>query len=282
MRMAFIDADAPLTTLNALTLSGGRLNTAQRQVGADALSVKELRAWYGAQQALDGVELEVRPGSIFAIIGPAQGGKSTLLRCLSRMSDEVFGMRVQGTVTLDGEDVRAMDDVAALRRRVGLVSPLPVGLPMSVLENVTFAPRMAGVRRKAELLERAEECLRAAALWDEVKDRLHQLATRLSGGQQQRLAIARALSHEPQVLCLDEFSIAIDPITTERIEALLKAMRGQRTIVVVTNLQHQARRLADTAAMMWEGKLIETRPAADFFSSPQHEVTRGYLEGRFG
>jgi phosphate transport system ATP-binding protein len=246
------------------------------------VKVQGLHAWYGGVEALRGIDLDVESGAITALIGPAQGGKSTLLKCLNRMSDEVFGMRVEGTIDLGGEDVRRMPDVAALRRRVGLVSPLPVGLPMSVLENVTFAPRMGGVRRKAELLERAEEALRAAALWDEVKDRLGELATRLSGGQQQRLAIARALSHDPQVLCLDEFSIAIDPISTERIEEMLRGMRGQRTILVVTNLIHQARRLADHVAMVWEGKVIEAQSAQALFAAPRHEVTKGYLEGQFG
>ncbi|MDP3501678.1 MAG: phosphate ABC transporter ATP-binding protein [Myxococcales bacterium] len=249
---------------------------------AASVAVKGLHAWYGGVEALRGVDLEVGAGEIVAIIGPAQAGKSTLMSCLSRLSDEVVGLRVEGRVEVGGEDVFAMRDVAALRRRVGLVAPLPVGLPMSVLDNVTYAPRMAGARKGPELRERAEKCLRAAALWDEVKDRLDQTATRLSGGQQQRLAIARALSHEPEVLCLDEFSIAIDPVTTARIEELLKAMRSQVTIVLVTNLIHQARRLADRTAMMWEGRVIEVQPTAAFFDSPQHELTRGYLEGRFG
>jgi phosphate transport system ATP-binding protein len=246
------------------------------------VSVKGLRAWYGGVEALRGVDLEAQAGEIVAIIGPAQAGKSTFLSCLSRMSDEVGGLRVEGHVAVGGEDVFAMKDISALRRRVGLVAPLPVGLPMSVIDNVTFAPRMAGARKDLELLERAERCLRAAALWDEVKDRLDQSATRLSGGQQQRLAIARALSHEPEVLCLDEFSIAIDPVTTARIEELLKSMRSQVTIVLVTNLIHQAQRLADRTAMMWEGRVIEVQATAAFFDSPQHETTRGYLEGRFG
>jgi phosphate transport system ATP-binding protein len=246
------------------------------------VAVRGLRARYGSVLALRGVELDVAPGTIAAIVGPAQAGKSTLLSCLSRMSDEVVGLVVEGEIRIGEVEVRSVRDVTALRRRVGLVSPLPVGLPMSVLDNVTFAPRMAGVRARAELLERAQECLEAAALWHEVKDRLEMLATRLSGGQQQRLAIARALSHEPEVLCLDEFSIAIDPITTERIEAVLRGMRGRRTIVLATNLVHQARRLADTTAMMIGGRVIEARPTAAFFDDPHHELTRGWLEGRIG
>lgn len=251
-------------------------------VSAASVEVRGLQARYGTHAALRGLDLEVPSGTICAIVGPAQAGKSTLLKCLSRMSDEIVGMVVKGEIRIGGDDVYAVKDVAALRRRVGLVAPLPVGLPMSVLDNVTFAPRMAGVRNRAELRERAEECLHAAALWDEVKDRLDELATRLSGGQQQRLAIARALSHEPEVLCLDEFSIAIDPVTTERIEALLRSMRGQRTIILVTNLIHQARRLADATAMMWEGRVLELQPTASLFATPRHEPTRDYLEGRLG
>lgn len=246
------------------------------------VSIRRLHARHGGVVVLRGVDLDVAPGSIVAIVGPAQAGKSTLLACLSRMTDEIPGMVVEGEITIDGIDVRAFEDVSVLRRKVGLVSPLPVGLPMSVIDNVTFAPRMAGVRDRAELRDRAEECLRAAALWDEVKDRLDQLATRLSGGQQQRLAIARALSHEPDVLCLDEFSIAIDPITTERIEEVLRGMRGQRTIVVATNLVHQARRLADSTAMMIGGRIVEARPTSTFFADPQHELTRRWLEGGIG
>ncbi|MBC8071326.1 MAG: ATP-binding cassette domain-containing protein [Deltaproteobacteria bacterium] len=251
-------------------------------VSAAGVEVRGLQAHYGTTAALRGLDLDVAPGTIVAIIGPAQAGKSTLLKCLSRMSDEIVGLVVHGEIRIGGDDVHAVRDVASLRRRVGLVAPLPVGLPMSVLDNVTFAPRMAGVRNRAELRERAEECLRAAALWDEVKDRLGDLATRLSGGQQQRLAIARALSHEPEVLCLDEFSIAIDPVTTERIEALLRSMRGHRTIILVTNLVHQARRLADVTAMMWDGRVLELQPTAALFEAPRHEETRGYIEGRFG
>ncbi len=250
-------------------------------VGA-AIAIRGLHARHGQVIALRGVDLEVAAGSIVAIVGPAQAGKSTLLRCLSRMSDEVPGMVVTGEILVDGVDVRAFADVAGLRRKIGLVSPLPVGLPMSLYDNVTFAPRMAGVRNPAELRERAEECLRAAALWDEVAERLDQLATRLSGGQQQRLAIARALSHEPDVLCLDEFSIAIDPITTERIEAVLRGMRGERTIVVATNLVHQARRLADTTAMMIGGRIVEAQPTPSFFAAPRHELTQRWLEGGIG
>lgn len=251
-------------------------------VKAAGVTIRDLRARYGSHAALRGVDLDIEPASIFAILGPTQAGKSTLLRCLSRMSDEVVGLSVEGTLRIGADDVRAMTDVPALRRRVGLVSPLPVGLPMSVIDNVTFAPRMAGVRDRHELAERAEECLRAAALWDEVADRLDELATRLSGGQQQRLAIARALSHGPEVLCLDEFSIAIDPVTTERIENLLRDMKGQRTIIVVTNLIQQAKRLADTTALLWEGRVLEVQPTEAFFAAPRHELTRAYLEGRLG
>ena len=160
--------------------------------------------------------------------------------------------------------------------------PLPVGLPLTIFENVAFAPRMAGVRSHTELEGRVELCLRHAALWDEVKDRLHELGTRLSGGQQQRLTIARALSHEPDILCLDEFSIAIDPVTTMRIEDILRELRRELTIVLVTNLTQQARRLADRTMFLLNGELVELGATEQVFSAAEHELTRRYLQGDFG
>lgn len=245
--------------------------------------VKNLTVHYGTQLALKDVSFDIRANEIFGIIGPANAGKTSLLRCINRMSDEVVGMRVQGRVTLDGEDVFAIKNVAELRRKVGMVAPLPVGLPMTIRENVMFAPRMAGVRDKALLGETMEECLQLAALWDEVKDRLDTLATKLSGGQQQRLTIARALSHRPEILCLDEFSIAIDPVTTMRIEEVLDQLRQQMTIILVTNLVNQARRLADRTAMMLEGEMLEVAPTQTLFSGETKDSrTRDYIEGRFG
>ncbi len=238
---------------------------------------------YGSRQALKGVTLQVWRNEILGIIGPAQSGKTTLLRTINRTIDEVPGAVVTGTVRVDGVDVRRIRDVSALRRRVGMVAPLPVGLPLSIFDNVAFAPRMAGVRNRGELEARVERSLRHAALWDEVKDRLHTLGTKLSGGQQQRLTIARALSHDPEILCLDEFSIAIDPVTTMRIEDVLKELRSRITIIVVTNLVQQARRLADRTAFLLDGELVEVGANRVVFSdAPACRRTYEYVNGIFG
>jgi len=179
--------------------------------------------------------------------------------------------------------VPQVKDVFALRRKIGMVVPLPVGLPLSIFDNVAFAPRMAGIRDRAELEARVERCLRQAALWDEVKDRLHSLGTRLSGGQQQRLTIARALSHDPSILCLDEFSIAIDPVTTMRIEDVLKGLRSRMTIILATNLVQQARRLADRTAFLFNGELVELdRTEVIFSDRPANLRTYEYVNGIFG
>jgi phosphate transport system ATP-binding protein len=188
---------------------------------------------------------------------------------------------MSGSVKLDGENVARLDP-SDLRRRVAMVLPLPVGLPMSVYDNVAFAPRMVGVRRKVELDEIVERCLTQSALWDEVKDRLDMLGTRLSGGQQQRLTLARALSTDPEVLCLDEFSIAIDPVTTMRIESVLVELKARMTIVMVTNLLMQARRIADVTAFFLNGELVEAALTDDLFIVARDPRTNDYLSGKFG
>jgi phosphate transport system ATP-binding protein len=200
---------------------------------------------YGPKVALRNISVEIPEKEIFGIIGPANSGKTTLLKCINRMIDFVPGARVAGRVSVGGEDVSRIRNVFSLRRRIGMVFPLPVGLPLTVYDNVAYAPRMAGMSRKNELDELVEKCLRQAMLWDEVKDRLRTLGTKLSGGQQQRLTLARALSLRPEILCLDEFSIAIDPVTTMKIEDVLLELKKEMTIVLVTNLLQQARRLAD-------------------------------------
>jgi phosphate transport system ATP-binding protein len=247
------------------------------------IRVSDLRVRYGRIEALKGVSFDVRRGEIFAIIGPAQSGKSTLLKALNRTIDFVPDARCSGTVEIDGRNVRAIKNVYELRRKVGIVSPLPVGLPLTVFDNVAFAPRMAGVRRRSELSDIVEECLRRAALWDEVKDRLDSLGSRLSGGQQQRLTIARALSHRPSILCLDEFSIAIDPVTTMRIEEAIKALCSGITVLLVTNLVQQARRLADRTAFFLDGELMELdRNEVIFSETPASRKTYEYVNGIFG
>jgi phosphate transport system ATP-binding protein len=248
-----------------------------------AIDIADLRVRYGLRQALKGVSLQAWRGEILGIIGPAQSGKTTLLRTINRSIDDVPGAVVEGTVNVNAQDVRRVKDVSSLRRKIGMVAPLPVGLPLSIFDNVAFAPRMAGIRDRHELEARVERCLRQAALWDEVKDRLNSLGTRLSGGQQQRLTIARALSHDPEILCLDEFSIAIDPVTTMRIEDLLKELRPHMTIILVTNLVQQARRLADHTAFLLNGELVEVdRTEVIFSNNPASRMTYEYISGIFG
>ena len=238
---------------------------------------------YGHRVALDGITLAIPRGGILGIIGPARSGKTTLLKCINRMIDVARNAAVTGRVLVDGKDVFAVRNVHELRRRVGMVLPLPVGLPMSVFDNVAFAPRVAGVRDGPELDALVEQCLRQAALWDEVKDRLGALATTLSGGQQQRLTMARALSHRPEILCLDEFSIAVDPVTTMKMEDVLLDLKQRMTILVVTNLVQQAHRLADRVALFNDSRLVEVGPVDRIFSeSPATQMTFDYVRGRFG
>ena len=247
------------------------------------IAVENLRTWYGKKEVHHGLSFSIRPNEIFGIIGPAQSGKTTLLRAINRTLEITAGARVQGTIEIDGEDVQRVKDVHALRRRIGMVAPLPVGLPLSIYDNVAFAPRAAGLRDRAWLDGHVEKCLRQAALWDEVKDRLDSLGTKLSGGQQQRLTIARALSHQPEILCLDEFSIAIDPVTTMRIEDVLKELRRDMTIILVTNLVQQARRLAARTMFLWNGEIIELdRTEVVFSDQPGDRRTYEYVNGIFG
>jgi phosphate transport system ATP-binding protein len=245
--------------------------------------VQDLRLAYGTREVIHGISFDVGRNEIFAIIGPAQSGKTSLLRCINRTIDFVADATMTGTLLFEGEDVRGTRDVFALRRKIGMVAPLPVGLPLSIYENVAFAPRCAGMNDRQELDGLVERCLRQAALWDEVKDRLGSLGTALSGGQQQRLTIARALSHQPDVLCLDEFSIAIDPVTTMRIEDVLKELSREITIVLVTNLVQQARRLAKRTMFMWKGEIVELGATEVVFSeAPADRRTYDYVHGIFG
>ncbi len=224
------------------------------------VEVRDLAIRYGSATALAGVSLEVREHEIFGIIGPANSGKTSFLRALNRMDLFTPGMAVEGQILFDGRDVRKWRNVYALRRRIGVVFPLPVGLPLTIYDNVALAPRLRGIRKKAELDVIVERCLQRAALWDEVKDRLDSLGSLLSGGQQQRLTIARALSQDPDLLLLDEFSIA-----------------------VVTNLVQQARRLADRTAFFLTGEMVEVGETDALFAGEvRDERTRQYLEGRFG
>ena len=247
------------------------------------IEVQGLRVAFGPKEVIHGISFDVYQNEILAVIGPAQSGKSSMLRCLNRTLELTSSSRIEGVVKLDGVDSRKMKDIYDLRRKIGMVAPMPVGLPLSIYDNVAFAPRAAGIRSKSELDGLVERCLRQAALWDEVKERLDGLGTKLSGGQQQRLTIARALSHQPEVLCLDEFSIAIDPVTTMRIEDVVKELRREITVILVTNLVQQARRLADRTMFLWNGDIIEIDENDVIFSeTPCSRKTYEYVNGIFG
>ena len=247
------------------------------------IAVKDVTIGYGGVAALSGVSLEVREHEVFGIIGPANAGKTSFLKALNRMDPFTNGMQVEGDIHFDGVPVNRLRNVYALRKRIGVVFPLPVGLPMTIYDNVALAPRLSGINQKAELDVIVERCLMRAALWDEVKDRLNSLGSLLSGGQQQRLTIARALSQQPEVLMLDEFSIAVDPVTTMRIEEVLKELRSEMTIIMVTNLVQQAERLANRTAFFLGGECIEVGDTAELFAGQvKDQRTRDYIEGKFG
>jgi phosphate transport system ATP-binding protein len=247
------------------------------------LGVSDLRIRYGGETALEGVNFDIHEHEIFGIIGPANAGKTSFLKAINRMDMFDPAMKVDGKIVFNNVDVSRIRNVYGLRRRIGVVFPLPVGLPLSIYDNVALAPRLGGQKNKAELDVIVERCLTRAALWDEVKDRLDSLGSMLSGGQQQRLTIARALSQEPELLMLDEFSIAVDPVTTMRIEDVLKELRSEITIILVTNLVQQARRLADRTAFFLAGQCIEVGVTEDLFTGDvKDQRTRDYVEGRFG
>lgn len=250
---------------------------------APAIDVADLAIRYGGQLALAGVTLQVPRNEIFGIIGPANSGKTSFLRAVNRMDLLTPGMTVEGSVSVEGKEVRSWRNAYALRRRIGVVFPLPVGLPMTIYENVALSARLRGTRNRSDLDVIVERCLRRAALWDEVKDRLDSLGSLLSGGQQQRLTIARALSQDPSILLLDEFSIAVDPVTTMRIEEVLAELKSEMTIVLVTNLVQQARRLAARTAFFLTGELVEvTETETMFEGGAQDPRTTAYVEGKFG
>ena len=256
---------------------------AVRSAAPTKVEVSNLTIKYDDHVALSGVNLDIKEHEIFGIIGPANSGKTSFLRALNRMNELTPGMTVDGDIRIDGQSTRAWKNVYALRSRIGVVFPLPVGLPMTIYQNVSLSPRLRGITKKADLDVIVEKCLRRAALWDEVKDRLDSLGSLLSGGQQQRLTIARALSQEPELLLLDEFSIAVDPVTTMRIEEVLKELRSEMTIVLVTNLVQQARRLAQRTAFFLKGQCVEIGETEALFKGKvKDQRTLDYVEGRFG
>jgi phosphate transport system ATP-binding protein len=246
-------------------------------------SVRNLSFWYGSQQALWDISLDIPERSVCAFIGPSGCGKSTFLRVLNRMNDLIDNTRHTGDVLLDGEDIfDSAHNLVDLRRRVGMVFQKSNPFPKSVFENVVFGPRVAGVRDKAKLRDVAERCLKGAALWDEVKDRLDDSAMNLSGGQAQRLCIARALATDPEVLLLDEPASALDPASTARIEDLVFVLKRQYTIVIVTHNMQQAARVSDQTAFFFQGRLVEAGPTDQMYTRPRERQTEDYITGRFG
>lgn len=245
--------------------------------------IRNLSFWYGTKQTLFEVSLNIAECSVLALIGPSGCGKSTFLRSLNRMNDLIEGTRHSGEIILDGEDIHGRSvNLVDLRRRVGLVFQKSNPFPKSIFENVVFGPRVAGVRNPASLHEICERCLRSAALWDEVKDRLDDSALELSGGQQQRLCIARALATNPQVLLLDEPASALDPAATARIEDLIFELKREYTLVIVTHNMQQAARVSDQTAFFFQGRLIESGPTDQLYTRPSVKQTEDYITGRFG
>ena len=247
------------------------------------ITAKELNLWYGKHQALHAINLPILQNRITALIGPSGCGKSTFLKTLNRMNDLVSNVRISGEVLFHGRDIYAPGvDVNGLRKEIGMVFQKPNPFPMSVYDNIAYGPRTHGIRSRVQLDEIVERSLRAAAIWDEVKDRLKKSALGLSGGQQQRLCIARALAVEPQVLLMDEPTSALDPISTSKIEELALTLREQYTIVIVTHNMQQAARISDQTAFFLLGELVEYGETERLFAQPSDTRTEDYITGRFG
>ncbi len=247
------------------------------------LSVDHLRMFYGDTEALKGIDMEIPRRQVTAFIGPSGCGKSTLLRCFNRMNDLIDNVRIDGRILLDGSDINTPDvDVIRLRRRVGMVFQKSNPFPKSIYENIIYGLRIAGIRNKSVLNETVEKSLHGAALWDEVKDRLHDSALSLSGGQMQRLCIARAIAVSPEVILMDEPCSALDPIATGRIEDLIHGLKEDYTVVIVTHNMQQASRVSDYTAFMYLGELIEYGETEKIFTTPDKKQTQDYITGRFG
>ncbi len=247
------------------------------------LSARGLDFYYGPVQALRSIHLDIPAKKVTALIGPSGCGKSTFLRCLNRMNDLIPGARAEGSLTFHGEEIYQKGrDVAALRRRIGMVFQKPNLFPMSIYDNVAYGPRLHGIRSRSALDETVERSLRAAAIWEEVANRLKRPALGLSGGQQQRLCIARALAVEPEVLLMDEATSALDPISTGRIETLLGTLKDRYTIVLVTHNMRQAARVSSRTAFFLNGEVVERGPTERLFSMPRDRRTEAYLTGCFG
>lgn len=244
---------------------------------------KDLKLWYGDHQVLKSISMDIPEHEITALIGPSGCGKSTFLKTLNRMNDLVQNVRITGEVNYNGHNIYAPDvDVTALRKEVGMVFQKPNPFPMSIYDNIAYGPRTHGIRSKAKLDEIVEESLQSAALWDEVKDRLKKSALGLSGGQQQRLCIARAISVRPRVICMDESTASLDPISTSKIEDLVAELKSQYTVVMVTHNMQQAARISDKTAFFLLGDMVECGETEQIFSLPKDRRTEDYITGRFG
>ena len=269
----------PLKTLAVPTRQGTPPSPDTQKIVA-----RDLNFYYGTKRALEAINIAISANLVTAFIGPSGCGKSTFLRTLNRMNDIIAGARVEGDIQIDGRDIYAAGtDVVALRRRVGMVFQKSNPFPKSIFENIAYGLRLNGMAgSRSELHGRVEESLRAAAIWDEVKDRLHESALAMSGGQQQRLCIARALAIKPEVLLMDEPASALDPIATQRIEELIYQLKTSYTIVIVTHNMQQAARVSDQTAFFWLGRLVEVGPTDQIFTNPGEKLTEDYVTGRFG
>ena len=251
--------------------------------GAPVIVIRNGNLWYGQSQALFDIGIDIPDRRVTAFIGPSGCGKSTLLRCLNRMNDLIDNVRVTGQFLVQGRDINAPGaDVIDVRRRVGMVFQKSNPLPKSIFENVVYGLRIAGIRDRRTLESACERSLRGAALWDEVKDRLHTSGLSLSGGQQQRLCIARAIAIEPEIILMDEPASALDPIATQKIEELIFELKKDYTIVIVTHNLQQAARVSDRTAFFWLGRLVEYTTTAELFTNPREKLTEDYITGRFG
>lgn len=247
------------------------------------ISTRKLNLYYGDNHALKDINMDIKANAVTAFIGPSGCGKTTFLKCINRMNDLVDNVRLEGQVTLDGEDIYAPGvDTTLLRKRVGMVFQQPNPFPMSIYDNIAYGPRIHGIKNKGRLDEIVENSLREAAIHNEVKDRLKKSALGLSGGQQQRLCLARALSVEPEVLLMDEPTSALDPVSTLKIEELMEELKKKYTVIIVTHNMQQAARVSDDTAFFLTGEVVESGSAHNIFSRPQDKRTEDYITGRFG
>jgi len=247
------------------------------------IKTEHLNLWYGEKQALEDIYISIQPNKITALIGPSGCGKSTLIRCFNRMNDVIPGCKIKGQVFFDGKDIYGANvDAVEVRKKIGMVFQKPNPFPKSIYENIAYGSRVQGIKDKKTLDDIVEKSTKVAALWDEVKDRLHESAMGLSGGQQQRLCIARSLAIEPEIILMDEPCSALDPIATAKIEDLMTELVKKYTVIIVTHNMQQAARVSDYTAYMYLGKLIEFGTTKQIFENPKEELTENYITGRFG